>query len=97
MRGRRGLIVPISRGDFDESHVYAELGDILIGIEEGRTNDSQFTFFKSVVNAIQDLVVASFLEERARQEGLDTEVALKQKAEGFALDVFRISRNYIIR
>ena len=76
MRGRRGLIVPISRGDFDESHVYAELGDVLIGIEEGRTNDSQFTFFKSVGNAIQDLVVASYLEKRARQEDLGTEVVM---------------------
>ena len=62
------LIVPISRGDFDESHIYAELGDVLIGNVEGRTNDSDTTFFKSVGNAIQDLVVASFLEERARQE-----------------------------
>jgi ornithine cyclodeaminase/alanine dehydrogenase-like protein (mu-crystallin family) len=70
------LIVPISRGDFDESHIYAELGDILIGNAESRTNDSEITFFKSVGNAIQDLVVASFLEERARQEDLGTEVAL---------------------
>ena len=70
------LMVPISRGDFNESHIYAELGDILMGNVEGRTNDSEITFFKSVGNAVQDLVVASFLEEQARQENLGTEVAL---------------------
>ncbi len=70
------LVVPIRRGDFDESHIYAELGDILIGNVASRTSDSEITFFKSVGNAIQDLVVASFLEERARQEDLGTEVVL---------------------
>ncbi|MDE2827080.1 MAG: hypothetical protein OXL40_07185 [Bacteroidota bacterium] len=70
------LMVPISRGDFDESHIYAEFGEILMGDLEGRINDSEITFFKSVGNAIQDLVVASFLEERTRQEDLGVEIAL---------------------
>ncbi|MXY07469.1 MAG: ornithine cyclodeaminase [Rhodothermaceae bacterium] len=70
------LMVPICRGEFDESHIYAELGEVLMGNVEGRTNDSEITFFKSVGNAIQDLVVASFLEERARQEDLGVEIAL---------------------
>ena len=42
------LIVPITRGDFNESHIYAELGNILMGNVKGRTNDSEITFFKSV-------------------------------------------------
>ena len=79
-------MVPISRGDFNESHICAELGDFLIGNVEGRTNDSEITFFKSVGNFVQDLVVASFLEEQARQENLGTEVALWYKSEGSALD-----------
>ena len=69
-------MVPINRGNFDESHIYAELGDILIGNVESRTNFSDVTFFKSVGTAIQDPVVAGFMEEQAGQEDLGTEVAL---------------------
>ena len=70
------LILPIQKGVFDESHIHAELGEILTGQAHGRSNDSEITFFKSVGNAIQDLVVASFLEKKARDLKLGTEVTL---------------------
>ena len=70
------LILPIQKGVFDESHIHAELGEILTGQAHGRSDDSEITFFKSVGNAIQDLVVASFLEKKARDLKLGTEVTL---------------------
>ena len=70
------LILPIQKGVFDESHIHAELGEILTGQAHGRSNDSEITFFKSVGNAIQDLVVASFLEKKARDLKFGTEVTL---------------------
>ena len=45
-----------------------------MGHIQGRTSDSEITFFKSVGNAIQDLVVASFLEKRSYEMKLGTEV-----------------------
>ncbi len=70
------LIVPIQQGHFNESHIHAELGEILMNDAEGRTDDSEITFFKSVGNAIQDLVVANFIEKRAREINLGTVVTL---------------------
>lgn len=52
-----------------------ELGEILSGRAPGRTGDSQRTVFKSVGNAIQDLVVAAQAYERARELGIGEEIA----------------------
>jgi ornithine cyclodeaminase len=52
-----------------------ELGEILSGRVPGRTSDSQRTVFKSVGNAIQDLVVAALAYQRARDLGIGEEIA----------------------
>ncbi|MHB8632046.1 MAG: ornithine cyclodeaminase family protein [Candidatus Limnocylindria bacterium] len=52
-----------------------ELGEILSGRAPGRTGESQRTVFKSVGNAIQDLVVAARAYERARELGAGEEIA----------------------
>jgi ornithine cyclodeaminase/alanine dehydrogenase-like protein (mu-crystallin family) len=52
-----------------------EIGDIVARRIPGRTNDRERTIFKSVGNAIQDLVVATLAYERARALGLGTELA----------------------
>jgi ornithine cyclodeaminase len=51
-----------------------ELGEILSGREPGRTEDAQRTVFKSVGNAIQDLVVAARAYDRARTQGIGEEI-----------------------
>lgn len=52
----------------------AELGEVLTGAVPGRTSADQRTVFKSVGNAIQDLVVASRAFERAREEGIGEQI-----------------------
>ena len=52
-----------------------EIGEILSGRVSGRTDDAQRTVFKSVGNAIQDLVVAARAYERARAQGIGEELA----------------------
>ncbi len=47
-----------------------ELGDVLAGRVPGRQSDDQRTVFKSVGNAIQDLVVATQAFGRARENGI---------------------------
>ena len=47
----------------------AEIGEVLTGAVPGRTTGAERTIFKSVGNAIQDLVVASRAFERARAHG----------------------------
>lgn len=52
-----------------------ELGDIVAGRVAGRRDDVERTVFKSVGNAIQDLVVAARAYERARELGVGEEIA----------------------
>jgi len=52
----------------------AELGEVIAGLAPGRTSADERTVFKSVGNAIQDLVVAAAVYDRSRQLGLGEEV-----------------------
>jgi ornithine cyclodeaminase/alanine dehydrogenase-like protein (mu-crystallin family) len=60
-------------GRTDEDVV--ELGEILSGRAPGRTSDTERTVFKSVGNAIQDLVVAARVYERSGELGLGEEIS----------------------
>ncbi len=55
------VVIAIQKGVIDHNHVRAELGEIILGRNAGRTLHDQITVFKSVGNAIQDLAVANFL------------------------------------
>ncbi len=52
-----------------------ELGEVLAGSARGRESDDQRTIFKSVGNAIQDLVVATRAFEHARAVGIGEVIA----------------------
>jgi len=52
-----------------------ELGEILSGQAPGRTSETERTVFKSVGNAIQDLVVAARAYERSGELGIGEEIS----------------------
>jgi ornithine cyclodeaminase/alanine dehydrogenase-like protein (mu-crystallin family) len=56
-------------GFIDESHIRAELGELLTGAAAGRTSPSEVTLFKSLGLAIEDLASAAFLYEKAQRVG----------------------------
>ena len=66
------LIVPMQNGDIAESHIHAELGDIINGHKAGRTNEQQLTFFKSVGVAVQDAIAARIALDNATTHNLGT-------------------------
>ncbi len=70
------LVIPRDQGLINESHIIAELGEIVAGRLAGRTDAAQITFFKSVGNAVQDVAVAQLAYRRAKELGLGAEVAL---------------------
>ena len=70
------ILVPIARGDITADHIHAEIGEIVAGTKPGRTAPNEITLFKSVGNAIQDLVVANRLVELAQSEGIGTEIEI---------------------
>ncbi len=68
--------VPISNGIFSVSEIYAELGQIVSGIKQGRENYSDITVFDSTGLSIQDVVTADLAYQRAleRKVGLELEL-----------------------
>lgn len=68
------IIQPLRTGLFDESHIHAELGEIVLGRKTGRLSDEEITFFKSVGIAVQDAVAARTAIENARKMKLGMEV-----------------------
>lgn len=61
------ILIPIAEGAITEGHIYAELGEIVLGWKEGRTKDDGLTAFKSVGLAIQDSSVASLVLKKYRE------------------------------
>jgi len=55
------LIIPLREKLIDESHVRAEIGEVLAGLKPGRSSDDDVTVFKSVGNAALDLAMASLV------------------------------------
>jgi ornithine cyclodeaminase len=59
------IIHPIERNKISHNHIHAEIGEIVLGIKEGRASRSQVTFFKSVGIAVQDAYAAQVVYENA--------------------------------
>lgn len=63
------LILPIREGALTETHVHAQLGEIIAGLRPGRTADDEITLFKSVGLAIQDVAAAVAVYRKAQAAG----------------------------
>jgi ornithine cyclodeaminase len=63
------LLSAIRDGVVDDSHIAAELGEVLIGSAEGRRAPEEITVFESLGLAVEDIAAASFVVERAQAEG----------------------------
>lgn len=70
------IIKPIASALISEDDIYAELGEIVCGAKEARTDETDITLFKSVGNAIQDLFCASQAFKVASRKNLGEEVSL---------------------
>ena len=53
-----------------------ELGEVLLGTRPGRESADEITVYKSMGHAVEDLVAAQLVHERATREGVGTLVAL---------------------
>jgi ornithine cyclodeaminase/alanine dehydrogenase-like protein (mu-crystallin family) len=57
-------------------HIRAELGEVVAGMHEGRTERDEITLFRSLGLAIEDLAAAELAVENARRRGTGVEVTL---------------------
>lgn len=70
------IIKAIDAGIIDESHILAEIGQVILGEKPGRTADTDITLYKSVGVAAQDLIVAHYLYSEAGQQDIGTKLTL---------------------
>lgn len=70
------FLFPLREGAIDESHIRAEVGDVLIGAAEGRRNADELTVFKSLGLAVEDLAAAEHVLARAEAENAGAVVSL---------------------
>lgn len=66
----------IESGVIDADHIRAELGELVVGNREGRTDDSQLTVYRSVGVAVQDAAAAALVFDNARQRGVGSHVEI---------------------
>jgi ornithine cyclodeaminase len=72
------IVIPLREGLISPAHIYAELGEIVLGLRPGRAGfkPGEISFFKSVGNAAQDVAMAAHLYRKARSLGIGTEVEM---------------------
>jgi ornithine cyclodeaminase len=70
------LIIPLNDGAIDKAHVTREIGHLVNGDIPGRASNDEVTFFKSVGNAVQDMVAGRFAYDEALRQGVGQEVTL---------------------
>ncbi|MBP90212.1 MAG: hypothetical protein CMJ64_26470 [Planctomycetaceae bacterium] len=68
------LIIPVEAGEITRDHVHAELGELVLGTQAGRSDDQQITFFKSVGIAAQDAFAAQVALANAKSRNLGQRV-----------------------
>ncbi len=70
------LLIPIKAGAITRRHVRAELAEVVALRKPGRTRPEEITLFKSVGWAPEDAAAARLAYDRARAQGIGTEVSL---------------------
>ncbi len=61
--------VPVSKGLFRASDIYATLGEIVMGKKPGRQSEQDITIFDATGLAIEDIATAKLVYEKAQKSG----------------------------
>lgn len=61
-------LIAMQEGAIGPGHIRAEIGEVLIGAQPGRTSSDEITLFKSLGLAIEDLAAAAHVFEKAREQ-----------------------------
>ena len=70
------FIIPLNAGDVEESHFYADLGEIVAVDKQAGMNNSEITIFKSNGLAIQDAATAKLVYDKAMEAGVGQNIDL---------------------
>jgi len=64
--------VPLSKGSFQQSQIYAQIGEVVAGTVPGREDEQEVTIFDSTGLAIQDVATATVVYNKALISGRGT-------------------------
>lgn len=64
--------VPLSEGVIKVEDIYGTLGEVVANVKKGRENDEEITIFDSTGLAIQDIICAKLVYEKAKRRGAPT-------------------------
>lgn len=70
------LIMAIAEGAITPESIHGEIGEVITGVQPGRSHPDQITYFKSVGVAVQDAAAAAMALRNAEREGIGTLLAL---------------------
>ena len=70
------IMIPLAAGEITDQHFYAELGEIITGKKEGRSDEKEITLFKSNGLAIQDAATAFLVYKKAIAAGIGIQVEI---------------------
>ena len=73
------FLIPKREGVITDSHIRGELGDVLLGRIQGRTNNTQITLFKSLGLATEDIAVARWLYQKALTKSFGTWIDFSER------------------
>ncbi len=62
--------VPLSQGLIKAEEIYGTLGEVVSGMKKGREDDKEITIFDSTGLAIQDIICAKLVYNKAKERGL---------------------------
>ncbi len=68
------IVMNITEGYFDASHIRGEIGELVLGRVPGRAANADVTIFKSLGMAVEDVVAADLVFRRAAETGAGTEL-----------------------
>ncbi|WP_135826603.1 ornithine cyclodeaminase family protein [Halorussus ruber] len=75
------FIAALDEGAISEDHVHAELGEVVAGEAPGRESDEEITVFDSGGTGIETVASAHMLYEKAKDEGLGSEISFAPASE----------------
>jgi len=70
------IMIPLETGEIEESHYFADLGEVVIGAKDARLNDAEITIFKSNGLAVQDAATAKLIYDKAVEAGIGVEIQI---------------------
>ena len=81
MQDAGSFICAVEQSVVDESHIHAELGEIVAGKTDGRTSADEITVFDSGGTGIETVAAAGMLYERAQAEEIGSTISFAPASE----------------